>query len=141
MKLILEAKDQLAVRKFASGRYRGFVELQCRERWQAHANWEVNPSAPPLYAEIDKGSWRVMCECREAFVIDYGEDYFCPNCLNLAHGGKARKVIFPSHNDRMRIEELLSRRPNPNNRNWLPHETVKDLERENEAHGINGVLE
>ena len=137
MKLILEAKDQLAVIKFASGNYRGFVERECRTRWQTHANWEVNSSTPPLYAEIDHANWRVVCDtCREAMVINYGELYFCPNCLNAAYGGKARLVMFPNQSDRIRIEELLSKRPNPNNRNWLPYETVENLIKENELHGI-----
>lgn len=137
MKLIREAKDQTAVIKHASGNYRGFIERECRMRWQAHANWQLHPTAPPLAAEIDKANWRVVCDvCREAVVIDYGEDYFCPSCLNATFDGKARRVIFPSMQDRARIEALLSLRPNPNNRNWLPHETVQDIENENALHGI-----
>ena len=137
MKLILEAKDQMAVIKRASGNYRGYIELHCRERWHAHASWEVDKSAPPLYAEIAHAAWRVICDvCRDAFVIDFGEVYFCPNCLNAAHGGKARVVIFPSPTDREAIEMLLSLRPNPANRNWLPNETVEDLKLENIEHGI-----
>ena len=135
MPLILEAKHQLAVIKHASGNYRGFIERECRMRWQVHANWEVDQETPPLYAEIDRAAWRVVCDtCREAMVIDYGEIYFCPNCLNAAQGGKARRVIFPEAKDE--IERLLSLRPNPNNRNWLPQEKVEDLKTENITHGI-----
>lgn len=141
-KLILEAKDQSIVKKVASGSYRGFIERECRMRWETHANWELDKSATVLHAWIDKASWIVRCDtCNEQIVIDYGEIYFCPNCLNAAHGGKARPVIFPSPPDRKKIELLLSRRPNPFNRNWLPHETGDQLRAENEAHGISGALE
>jgi hypothetical protein len=111
-------------------------------RWQTHANWEVDKKAPPLSALISGSDWIVICDtCRESVVIDYGEVYFCPNCLNAEHGGKAREVVFPKPKDREQIEKLLVRRPNPNNRNWLPHETVKNIQDENEAHGISGALE
>lgn len=142
MKLIREAKDQMAVIKYASGNYRGFIERECRMRWSAHANWEIDPAAPPLYAEIDRASWRVVCDvCREAVVIDYGEAYFCPSCLNMAHGGRARVVKFPDKKERAAIETLLALRPNPNNRNWLPFETVSDIKNENAAQGIKAALE
>lgn len=142
MKLIKEAKDQTAVIKIASGRYRGFIESECRQRWQAHSVWEVSDSAPPLYAEIEHANWAVVCDtCREAVVIDYGEIHFCPNCLNLAHGNKARRVVFPEPEKRKAIETLLSRRPNPDNRNWLPHESIQDLQNENVTHGLSAVLE
>lgn len=132
---IREAKDQLAVMKYASGNYRGFIERECRNRWQTHANWEVDKSALPLHAWIGSSDWVITCDvCRETIVINFGEIYFCPQCLNAAHGGKARKVIFPA--DREAIERLLILRPNPDNRNWLPHETVEDLRKENAEHGI-----
>lgn len=136
MKLIREAKDNMGVKKFASGNYRGFVERLCRERWDAHTNWELNPSAPPLYAEVNRSYWAVACECREALDIDFGELYFCPNCLNLAYGGKARLVIFPDEKTRREIESVLSLRPVPDTRNWLPGETIQDLKDENALHGV-----
>lgn len=133
---IREAKDQLAVQKYASGNYRGFIERECRLRWNSHANWEIG-NAPALHAWICASDWVVTCDiCREQVVIDYGEIYFCPNCLNAGHDGRARVVKFP--NDRAAIEGLLVLRPNPNNRNWLPHETIDDLKKENAEHGIGG---
>ena len=131
---IREAKDQLAVRKYASGNWRGFVERECRMRWQAHANWELDKSAPPLHAWIASSDWVVTCDtCREQIVIDFGEIYFCPNCLNAAHGGKARTVIYPEQ--REEIERVLVLRPDPNMRTWYPHETIDDLKRQNLEHG------
>ena len=38
----------------------------------------------------------------------------------------------------MEIESILNRRPIPATRNWMPHETVSDLLKENEAHGVDG---
>lgn len=43
------------------------------------------------------------------------------------------EVEFPK--DKQRIDELLSKRPTKN-ANWIPTETVKDLEAENMAHGV-----
>lgn len=139
MKLIREAKDNLAVKRYASGSYWGFIEYLCRQRWDTHANRQLNPSAPPLYAQVAHSYWAVQCECREVLDIDFGEDYFCPNCLNLAHEGKARRVIFPTLSMRADIEKVLSFRPNPDNRNWLPGETPEMLKQENIAHGINQI--
>jgi hypothetical protein len=136
MMKIREAKDQLSVIKYASGRYRSFIERECRNRWNSHANWEIDRSALPLHAWIASSDWVVTCDiCREQIVIDYGEDYFCPNCLNAAHNGKARIVIFPEPKKRAEIERILLLRLNPSVRTWYPHETIDDLKAQNAEHG------
>lgn len=124
----------MAVQKYASGNYRGFIERECRMRWQTHANWELDATSPPLHAWIASSNWVVTCDvCREQIVIDFGEIYFCPNCLNVPHNGKARMVVFPENRDE--IERILLLRPNPSVRTWYPHETVDDLRLQNIEHG------
>lgn len=53
----------------------------------------------------------------------------CGNC------GMTSQVDFPDNRDK--IDAVLARRPVPQTRNWLPGETVKDLERENKQHGVD----
>ena len=90
-------------------------------------------------AHISWGRWCADCftsGCHFAqYVTPADPRMWCPMCENAAAGGKWVKVHFPP--DRERIEELLNRRPLPDNRIWYPFETIKDLERENEEHGVD----
>jgi hypothetical protein len=52
----------------------------------------------------------------------------CPAC------GWAGPAQWPAH--WRGIEQILADRPDPSTRNWLPGETLGDLERENAEHGI-----
>ncbi len=54
--------------------------------------------------------------------------------LHCANCGQLSRVQFPSEADQ--IEEVLSMRPVPETRNWMPGETLADLTAENEAHGV-----
>lgn len=59
---------------------------------------------------------------------------FCPQCRNKVTGGSWLEVLLPDNFDD--ILTVLEKRPDPRTRNWNPSETVEDLIRENEEHGI-----
>lgn len=128
---ILTASEHYSVQK--SGGYRRFVEMTTTKRWStARVNWQTRGKVP---AWIGRSFWRVDCPyCREAVVAEPGQPFFCPNCLMVSNGGMAMEVIFPP--ERADIERLLLLRPIPENRNWLPGESVGHLIIENIEHGI-----
>lgn len=139
MRLIKQAEDHYHYNQL--GGYRAFIERECMRRWQTTPNWNVNMAAPPLVAWVAVASWVWLCDtCNEQFACNaFDPVMFCPNCLNAAHGGRARRLIFPPKQAMAEIEQVLAMRPNPANRNWLPTETVLDLILENEAHGIRSA--
>lgn len=47
---------------------------------------------------------------------------------------KLLTVIFPA--DKSKIDIVTVKRPYPENRNWYPWESLKDLQKENALHGI-----
>jgi hypothetical protein len=91
----------------------------------------IEEDSPPLEAFINHGRWVVKCECGGCEKAWEEGLFICQSCFNSGHKHKIRKAIFPK--DRKQIEQLLEVRPLPN-RNWQPHETLADLEKENEQH-------
>ena len=87
-------------------------------------------AAPILKAEVNHGRWIVRCPyCAGAELADHADPrFFCLSCYNVGSGGKWLPVQFPG--DGRAIEGELLKRPEAN-RNWLPHESVEDLRREN----------
>ena len=97
-------------------------------------------------AYINEGRWIVECpsECGGAVIPSLKlRAFMCPNCANLENDGMWYRAIFPP--DYRQIENALLRRPNrrgpmfpheARNRNWIPGETLEDLQRENQEHGI-----
>ena len=59
-------------------------------------------------------------------------EFVCGNC------GKTYLIGWPADKDL--IDAALSRRVVPETRNWLPGETVEELEAENTAHEHEGVV-
>ena len=130
---IKEAKEQSIVKRY--GGYRSFVARECLERWGSVPNWKVDKKAPHLPVIVTYSNWAVRCDvCKDAFVIDWGEPYYCPTCLNAEYGGMARVVDYPE--DKAEIERVLLKRNNPNNRNMRQGEMFQDLKDENTAHGL-----
>jgi len=88
------------------------------------------------YAEVNHGRWTIRCPwcvtCHNASAEDHR--FFCTHCSNGAGGGQWVSVIWPEERDE--IETLLGNRPLPEQRNWVPTETVEDLRRENIEHGV-----
>ena len=112
-----------------------------------------------VVAEVNCGQWLAMCECGGAESVYVKEPFFyCKTCGNHDLKGKPRKVKFPK--DVEKIEAILLKRPVKQmqgihyierniyaiplvadelgvlSRSWLPGESIKDLEEQNEAiHG------
>ncbi len=128
---ILTANQQFSVEKFRG--YVRFVERMVGQRWNIPVDWS-DPQGE-VHAEIVRSSWRVSCPfCSGAMVIEPNELYYCPDCVMQANEFRPMTVIWPKN--RRAIESVLLKRPDPMRRNWLPHETIKDLRRENKEHGI-----
>ena len=129
---ILKASQQVVVKN--RGGFRAFVNNEIKSRWGVYPSWDVDKKAPPVYAWVNKSSWVADCECRGSMVVEPGEPYMCPDCGNVAHGSRPRTVVWPRNAEA--IEEVLLKRPYPNNRNWTPGETITQLKAENKAHGL-----
>ncbi len=86
--------------------------------------------AAPVTAYVNHGRWIADCGmCRTPmFVRPEWPLACCPQC-----GARYAAVAFPP--DIAALTTLLCRRPDPENQNWQPPETVDDLRRENEEHG------
>lgn len=83
---------------------------------------------------VNNGRWIVECPSGDGGAqMASREDrrFMCLECLNAEVSGQWRPVVWPA--DVAGIEAVLSQRGQAN-RNWLPHETVADLQAENEAH-------
>jgi len=130
---IRRAGDQESVRQFG-GNYRAFVAHVCKANWNGTPNWRLRGNA---YADITNSAWRVVCPiCDNPIIHEPGEPFFCPNCMMEGNDGFAMTVVYPENY--AEIEAVLMKRPDPKTRNWLhaKKETVADLIKENEAHGI-----
>lgn len=86
-------------------------------------------------AYVNRGRWVADCpfgRCGSAQVVSPADPrYFCPTCLN-ANSGAFAPVVFPPAKKLAAIELALSKRPDPANRNWWPHESVRQLRDEND---------
>ena len=94
---------------------------------------------PATFAYVNHGRWLVDCPFCGSTQIAAKSDrrFLCAGadgCANAQVGGAYIPVVWPKDADR--IEAELLQRPTPNNRNWMPGETVKDLRRENAEHGV-----
>jgi hypothetical protein len=92
----------------------------------------VMPGVTHAYA--NHGRWVAVCShaayCDAAAHLERFQDGFICEC------GRATTVVWPSGDMVFGVERLLSMRPHPKNRNWLPVETLTDLMLENGQHGI-----
>jgi hypothetical protein len=86
-------------------------------------------------AEVRDGRWLVRCPwCPSAQETSPSDRRFwCVGCANIAVGGKWVRVQWPKDWDA--AEDELLKRP-PENRHFLPGESVADLRRENVAHEV-----
>ena len=86
---------------------------------------------------ISGGAWVVKCpdpNCNGAGLAREDGLFYCVSCYNVSVGHKYLRSTFPPN--RQEIEAELVRRPYMNRRNWLPSESVADLQAENLAHGV-----
>ncbi len=93
-------------------------------------------------AYMNWGRWVVDCECKSAERVDsFPAEVICQAC------GKTIQVEYPPN--RQGIEAVLAHRPPTragsrlvhNHRSWRPGETVADLQRENQEHGVSDRVE
>lgn len=93
-----------------------------------------NGDTPILTAFVNHGRWLILCPV--CLGLEYAREnglFFCQGCWNAPTRSWLR-TTFPS--ERRGIEALLLKRLNPQNRNWMPSESLADLSRENEAKGV-----
>lgn len=91
----------------------------------------------PGKARANWGRWIVDCPspfCTSALAAAPGtESFTCWDC------GAEGEIEWPANwGD---IERLLTMRPDPITRNWLPGETLEDLQTENVENGIFSLLD
>ena len=89
-----------------------------------------------VQAIVNHGRWVVPCPWCAGAQMASREDhrFFCTECLNARIEGKWATVQWPEgHED---IAYALAMRPEKQNRNWLTHETLGDLLRENQTHEV-----
>lgn len=102
----------------------------------------VVATAAPLVARVNHGVWIAPCPCGARGTPSPGGVVFfdtplvcCARCGNQGVGGGWRRVEIPPENERALIEMVLLCRPNVEDRNWEPGESVADLIAQNAAHG------
>lgn len=87
------------------------------------------------YAEANWGRWLARCPapwCTNAVALERFQLEFA--CAGMDGCGCVTDVVWPP--DPAAIELLLTMRPVPRTRNWLPGESLEDLLAENATHGI-----
>ena len=111
------------------GRLPGYSEQATKQRaCQPHRG-------NPVLAEVVTNRWIARCECGGAEVVDENDPrFYCFNCMNRKNDHYPRPVTFPT--DSHKIEMALRARPDPFTRNWLIHETLKDLQDENKKYKV-----
>lgn len=99
-------------------------------------------TARPLVARVNHGTWIASCECGARGVPTPGCVVFtgtllgwCLRCRNGATGRGWRPILVPVEAIRHQIEAVLLCRPNVDDRNWEPGETIDDLLAQNREHG------
>lgn len=112
------------------------------------------------YAQVNWGRWIAYCPfrfldavegeldedgnqtlgtiCRSAqYVAQRDMHFFCADCFNAEAEGDWIPIVWPEDPDGPQaIEDVLNLRPNAENQNWEPGETVADLEQENIDNGL-----
>ena len=80
-------------------------------------------------AYLNQGRWVADCPDPDCAGAELARDMFvCSNCKRVA------KVEWPDN--KKLIDDMTVVRSVPETRNWLPGETLDDLHRENEMHGV-----
>lgn len=102
----------------------------------------VTGTAEPLVARVNHGTWIASCSCGARGLPTPGMVVFldvplgwCVRCGNQGWGGGWRRVVAPPLDERRAIEAVLLLRPNVEDRNWEPGETVAVLVAQNREHG------
>lgn len=107
--------------------------------------WSAIPTFPrarslaasvDAYVNHDRWMWDCrVCNASQA-CTPVDPRAFCIDCFNGGDGWWP--VVFPA--ERTALETLLARRPDRSTRNWLPTETLHDIQIENVVHHLDGDL-
>lgn len=138
MTLIRNAHDLPQVRETGYFHWVADLVFERWPGWEGRIDWVARDV---VFAEINASRWIVHCPlagCNEAIHTAPGLPFFCPECLNMTHGGIAYQVVFPA--EMTDIEQVLSVRPLSKTRNWLPGESLDFLVAENRIHGLPGGI-
>ena len=137
---IVPAHQQASV--LNGGGYRSWLQGIMTARWGHEIVWDTDEDAPLIVAFVSNGAWIATCDldteppCGGSMVVTYEDPvFFCDECCNFSAGHKLRRVKFPTQQNRLIIEELLTARPHPGLRNYRPQDgdTVAILTEENTA--------
>ena len=94
-----------------------------------------------VVAYVNEARWIADCpdkRCNAAQVVTPDDPRFlCAVCGNLSNRRRWYAVVFPSADERAEIEALIAQRPNVENVNWSPGETVEEVRRLNRKHGVS----
>lgn len=97
-------------------------------------------SEEPVHAEIREGRWLAQCRwCRLHHRLTpmlTRPDWSLACCSVCGARYEGSNVVFPDDPLRSEIIAVLLLRPFRENQNWLQRQTVEDLVRENEQHGV-----
>lgn len=105
------------------------IVKQKRARPSVHLQWPEPHVADPIQPVIQQGRWLVPCPCGN--FPSYDPEWQLAVCLDCAAIYKSAPPC-----DWREIEACLMRRPNAENRNMEHDETLADLRRENDEHGL-----
>jgi hypothetical protein len=116
------------------------AEWAPRVQWLAPAPLEVAMLAPTakdedVHVVVNHGRWVVECpDCHGAQLACRTDlRFMCNECGNISISGEWRAVVWPAQADAIAAE--LTKRPRVVNQNWLPGETLTDLQLETELEG------
>ena len=101
------------------------------EKARRGSQFRVHEDPEPLTAYVNGGNWIVRCSCGAGNATDPQWRIACCYGCGAIH----RTIAFPPSAALSEGVRLLLDRPVAN-RNWEPGETVDDLRRENDEHGL-----
>lgn len=129
----------------ALGEPRGYL-LACYPKASIAPLDRVVRTAEPMIGRVNHGRWIASCSCgmpgslpTPGCIVFLDGPWallgWCVRCGNQGWGGGWRRIVVPPPEERARIEAVLLCRPNVEDRNWEPDETVADLLAQNREHG------
>lgn len=92
---------------------------------------------PVAHAFVNAGRWMTQCPfgCGSAQVISETDRFwYCVTCANYSANGHSIPIMWPAADFCIALEDLLIERP-AIFQNWVPGETLEQIQAENIARG------